>query len=69
MIRNYAFGLNRNTNKHIMQGGAGVELSSTLSSTYIAFKGKKSTINDGKLIEEVRQHQVLNNNIIPLQST
>ena len=52
---------------NIMQGGAGVEVSSTLGFTYIVFKGKTSTINDEKLIEEVRQHQVLNN--ITLQST
>ena len=44
-----------------MQGDAGVEVSSTLAYMYIAFKGKMSTINDEKLIEEVRQHQVLNN--------
>ena len=47
-----------------MQGGGEVELSSTLASTQVAFKG---TINDEKLIEEARQHLVLNN--IPLQST
>ena len=46
---------------NVMQGGAGLEVSSTLSSTYVVFKGKMSTINDEKLIEEVHQHQVLNN--------
>ena len=51
---------------NVMQGDAGDELSSTLASTHVVFKGKMSTINDDKLIE-VRQHQVLNN--ITLQST
>ena len=49
---------------NVMQGDAGLEVSSTLSSTYVVFKGKMSTINDEKLIEEVCQHPVLNNNTL-----
>ena len=43
------------------QGGAGVELSSTPAPPCTAFKGKMATIDDGKLIEEVREHEVLYN--------